>query len=351
MVRMGREEDSEISTWVDRIDAAVERGSSLTGQLLAFSRKQSLSVKMFAVGKVISDVGEMLQRTLGEDIDFVLDIESEDALINADSNALQNALLNLSLNARSAMPDGGKLSIRVRQRLFENDILLEDETLPGGEYLEISVADNGAGMDAQTVERAFDPFFTTKGVGEGTGLGLSMVYGFARQSGGFAEIESQLGDGTTVRLVLPSGTLAPGMHVYKADALTPEAEAANDKPDLGLVLVVEDDPEVRVTTQAILKRIGYSVVEAENATKALGIIGERNDIDIVFSDVVMPGGMSGFDLAKQLSESGMHQKILLTSGYPDQMIKSSDYEDSNVKIIQKPYSRAELAAALESVGS
>ncbi len=351
MVRMGREEDSEISTWVDRIDAAVERGSSLTGQLLAFSRKQSLSVKLFAVGKVIADIGEMLQRTLGEDIEIVMDIDSEDVLINADSNALQNALLNLCLNARAAMPEGGRLSIRVRQRLFENDIQLDDETLSRGDYLEISVADNGAGMDPQTVERAFDPFFTTKGVGEGTGLGLSMVYGFARQSGGFAEIESQLGEGTIVRLVLPSGTSAPSMHVYKADAQASVAEVVDDKPELGLVLVVEDDPEVRSTTQAILKRIGYSVVEAEDATKALGIIGERNDIDIVFSDVVMPGGMSGFDLAKQLSERGMHHKILLTSGYPDQVIKSGEYGDSNVKIIQKPYSRAELAAALESVGA
>ncbi len=351
MVRMGREDDDEIANWIDRIDSAVERGSSLTGQLLAFSRKQSLSVKLFAVDKVIADIGEMLQRTLGEDIEFGIDINAEDALVNADSNALQNALLNLCLNARAAMPDGGRLTIHVVPRHFDDDIELDDETLPGGEYLEISVTDDGAGMEPETVERAFDPFFTTKGVGEGTGLGLSMVYGFARQSGGFAEIESQVGEGTTVRLVLPSGTALPNMHVYKADGETAAGGTPDDAPDLGIVLVVEDDPEVRVTTQAILKRIGYAVVEAEDANKALGIIGERNDIDIVFSDVVMPGGMSGFDLAKELSERGMQHKILLTSGYPDQVIKSGELEDSNVKIIQKPYSRAELAAALQSVGT
>jgi PAS domain S-box-containing protein len=327
--------------WARQIESAVERGSSLTSQLLSFSRQQMLVPRVIELKNELSGTQSLLQRTLGEDIHIDVAFRGDMPLINIDRNALQNALLNLALNSRSAMPDGGELKIVVARETLHEGLEIDEEVVAPGDYVSIGMSDSGCGMSPTVMERAFDPFYTTKEVGEGSGLGLSMVYGFARQSGGFASIESVVDQGTTITLTLPVASGGLG----KIE--TPENSDAAPAPGRGTILVVEDDIAVRTTTSDMMRGLGYQVVEAEDGRSALDILRTNNDIDGVFSDVVMPGGMSGLELARQISEMDHGPAVQLTSGYPENYVEERDRDGEQFLILQKPYSMAQLRQSMQ----
>jgi two-component system CheB/CheR fusion protein len=342
---IARENPADFASWLNRIDETVDRGSSLTGQLLAFSRQQDLTPETINLRDAIFDVEEILRRSLGADIELSINCADDVASLRLDVHGLQNALLNMCVNARSAMPDGGSLRIDVQEIVLESEQFTGGELLAAGKYLEIRIADTGFGMTQEVLNLAFDPFFTTKQVGEGTGLGLSMVYGFARQSGGMTVIESEPDVGTTVIMTLPTSERPAAPKVA-------DQPATNISDSQGTILVVEDDPDVRTTTCSMLKMVGYDVLQSENGHNALEMLNKHNNIDLVFSDVVMPGGMSGFDLVNEITKMDNQPKILLTSGYPADADNLRTDKTCSVPILAKPFSmkrlREELSGILEA---
>lgn len=335
--------DDKTREWANQIESAIMRGSGLTSQLLSFSRQQMLVPRAIKLEEEIFETQNLLKRTLGEEIEITVDVGDNIPTINIDANALQNALLNLALNSRAAMPNGGSLNISIKRERLSANIEIDEESVPAGDYLRISMTDTGNGMTPEVVERAFDPFYTTKDVGEGSGLGLSMVYGFARQSGGFASISSVQNEGTTVTLILPAsegGAVKTEKH---------HTGQSFEQPLKGTILIVEDDDEVRVTASKMMRGLGYQVVEAGNGATALDIIFGDEQIDGVFSDVVMPGGMSGFDLARRIKEIDRGPAVLLTSGYPDKYVEEKSLAGEPVAILQKPYSLSQLRKSMQDL--
>jgi CheY-like chemotaxis protein len=285
---------------------------------------------------------QLLRRTLGEHIEceFLLDRDLWRASV--DPGQLASALLNLVLNARDAMPQGGKLTVEVRNiALDESDLDVNGEARPG-DYVEVAVADTGSGMIAEVASRAFEPFFTTKEVGKGTGLGLSMVYGFAKQSGGAMQIRSEPGRGTAVRLFFPRIDAPHTAAAAPADA--PAAYAGTET-----ILVVEDNDLVRAYVEKELKELGYRVIATRNGREALELLRQRSEIDLLFTDVVMPGGMFGPELAREASRLRPELKVLFTSGYTEHPVQPLDGLDSEAKILNKPYRRNDLALMLRLV--
>jgi signal transduction histidine kinase len=311
---------------------AVDRGASLIAQLLAFSRLQKLNPKPVQADALIRDFQRLIHRAVGEGCEVKLVADEQLWPCHVDPAQLQTALLNLTLNARDAMPNGGMLTIEVR------NITLDEDTIVGpasGSYIRLSVGDTGGGMARETMDRAFEPFFTTKEVGRGTGLGLSMVYGFVRQSGGHVTIDSALGVGTTVNLYLPSAT----------DALDLETDAIQIKDvpaGSGRILLVEDDEDVLSVTSELLTQLGYQVVSARNARDAILLLKGRDRFDLLFSDVVMPQGVTGVELAREAKRLCNGIKILLTSGYAEDVLRQHGAMEK-FAIIGKPFSRVELA--------
>jgi signal transduction histidine kinase len=317
---------------------AADRGASLTAQLLAFSRKQTLNPKPVHAGTLVREFEGLIRRAIGEGSEVRLISEEPAYLCHVDPAQLETALLNLVLNARDAMPDGGSLEIETR------NIILDDDAIAGvaaGSYVRLSVKDTGRGMTRETLDRVFEPFFTTKEVGKGTGLGLSMVYGFVRQSGGHVTIESEVGLGTTVSLYLPKSNKMP------------EAQAQPlQVPDLpagaGRILVVEDDDEVLDVTSTMLKQLGYQVLRARRGAEAVQMLKGEEEFDLLFSDIVMPQGISGIELAREARRLRNGIKIVLTSGNAADVLARHGAEDE-FPIIGKPFRRAELAQYLKSV--
>jgi CheY-like chemotaxis protein len=253
---------------------------------------------------------------------------------------VENAVLNLAINARDAMPAGGKLVIETRNvQLGERDIASEVGVEPG-DYVRLSVSDTGTGMRPEVLARVFEPFFTTKETGKGTGLGLSVIYGFVKQSGGHVTIYSEVGKGTTVNLYLPRVR----SDAEKEAGTGTAAAAAQETGET--VLLVEDNAEVRSVTARRLANLGYTVLQAERAAKAIEILGGNADDDLVFSDVVMPGGMSGFDLAQWVRRNRPAVPVLLTSGFAEDVARAGEATASTLEILRKPYTGAELARAL-----
>jgi signal transduction histidine kinase/CheY-like chemotaxis protein len=334
---------------VSRMDEALDagkRGAILIQQLLAFSRVQALSPESVEPRAFITDTVRLLSRTLGEEIDIIVTADDDLPLITIDKTNLTNAILNLAINAKGAMPQGGRLSIHASRRLIEQELPFEDDAaipLPAGNYLEIALTDTGCGMSAGTLQRATEPFFTTKPVGEGSGLGLGMVYGFVEQSGGRLYLESELGKGTTVRIVLPAASEAVAV------AAPEKAPAASPERATGCILLVEDDPGVRKIVTEMLEGSGYQVLIASNGPEALDILDEYPDVTILFSDVVMPQGMSGFDLADTAVARHKHLKVLLTSGYPDAELRRSGKAASGYRLIAKPYSMTDILDVLSEI--
>ncbi len=321
--------------------AAVERGSRLTAQLLAFARKQALEPRSTNLGRLVQDITELLRRTLGESIEIESIIAGGLWNTLVDPSQVENALLNLAINARDAMPDGGKLTIELANTFLDDAYAAEHNEVVPGQYVMLAVTDTGSGMAPDVVARAFDPFFTTKGEGRGTGLGLSQVYGFTKQSGGHIKIYSEVGQGTTVKLYLPR----------TRQEQEPAATAPKTQVEGGheTILVVEDDAGVRAATVDMLAELGYSVLRAENAEQALVILSSGAPVDALFTDVVMPGPLSTRELARRAQTLHPGIAVLYTSGYTQNAIVHNGKLDDGVMLISKPYRRDELARKLRAM--
>ena len=325
---------------IGRASRAVDRGAALTSKLLAFSRRQHLIPREIRVDRLLSDLHGMLTHTLGERITIDIEYPDHEAVVYADPGELEAALLNLALNARDAMPRGGVLSIGAWLRQVDADELVNAETSTPGAYVVFSVVDSGSGMSPEVLARAFEPFFTTKDSGKGSGLGLSRVYGFARQSGGQLRIGSQLGYGTHADLYLPA---------VQAAHAEPQHAPVSSEPSRGrgIVLVVEDEVEVRRIAVAFLESLGYDTLEAGDSASALTLLTQHPEIDVLFSDIVLGNEMTGFELALHARSQRPSLPLLFTSGYEQ---VSDDVDTGSLgafEILRKPYRRDQLAEAMQ----
>jgi PAS domain S-box-containing protein len=319
---------------VEAIRAAAARGEKLTRQLLAFSRRQQLTPVVVDLRHRLDAVREMLAPSLHGNIEFVADVEDQIWPVEVDLNEFELALVNISVNARDAMPDGGSITLSAR------NVVLKPGSAAGpleGEFVALAVIDTGCGIAAELLQRVFEPFFTTKPVGKGTGLGLSQVHGFAAQSGGAVTVSSEPGKGTVVTIYLPRSRKAP-LSTQEDDAGEPR------RSERGTVLVVEDSREVADVTTALVEQLGYRVLRAENAAEALHHLQQGIQVDLVFSDVVMPGGMDGLALAELCRERFPHVPVLLTTGFSG----SAQVVDSRFDILRKPFELAALEDAIAS---
>jgi PAS domain S-box-containing protein len=321
----------------EAIVASAERGAELTQRLLAFSRRQMLQPSAINCNVLIENMQALLRRMLREDIDLRVAIATSPVFALADPAQLENAVLNLSLNAQDAMPLGGQLTLTTEEVELDATALGPNIDVKPGRYVCVCVSDDGMGMSQETLERVFEPFFTTKEVGKGSGLGLSMVYGFARQSGGHVAIYSELGLGTSVRLYLP---VAQG---DKTRALAPREEPRNAARGNELILIVEDDPFVRSHVIASLESLGYRVMVASDGREALNLLHAGARPNLLFTDIVMPGGVSGMELAAQARASTPGLRVLFTSGYPQEALTRSGRLELGEAMLSKPYRLAELA--------
>ncbi len=329
----------------DHAMAGAQRAAHLTQHLLAFSRRQPLNPRPVAINKLVAGMSDLLRRTLGEHVDVATQLDPELWHVEIDANQLESALLNLAVNARDAMPQGGRLLIQTRNRAWDPAAESFDAERPRGDYVAISVIDNGLGMPSDVLARAFEPFFTTKGVGQGTGLGLSQVYGFVNQSGGKVQMSSQQGVGTSVHIYLPRLVADVTLEERDEPRPTPEEVA------FGTVLVVEDDPDVRGYTVDTIRELGYDVLEARDGPSALKLLQSRSNgtIDLLFSDVVLPGGMNGQQLAERAVELHPDLKVLFATGYARDAIVHDGRVDAGVQLITKPFTLNDLAARLRGV--
>lgn len=322
---------------------AAERGADLTGRLLAFARQQALEPRTVQIDSLLAAVDPLLRRSLEEDVDLQL-VRAGDlwpALI--DPGQLENAILNLCLNARDAMPDGGRITIETANvHLDQTYAEAEGDDLKPGQYVMVAVADDGCGMTPETSARVLEPFFTTKSAGGGSGLGLSMVYGFVKQSQGHLRIYSELGHGTTVKLYLPRANVVAGSEAV--DAISGEEVGGSE-----IIFVVEDDDSVRNHVETTLTRLGYRVIVASNGPSALARLSEMPSFDLLFTDVVMPGGMNGRQLAEAVRSQRPDVRILFTSGYTENAIVHHGRLDPGVHLLSKPYRRKALAAKIRQV--
>ncbi|MEN0105740.1 MAG: ATP-binding protein [Pseudomonas sp.] len=321
--------------------AAVEKGATLSAQLLAFARQQPLSPAVYSLASLFGGLGEVLQRALGEMIQIDLQLPADPWNVHLDRNQLENALLNLALNARDAMCGEGTI------RIHADNVLLDDAFCAGkeihaGEYVHLSMADTGAGMSAEVLGHAFEPFFTTKPDGHGTGLGLSMVFGFVKQSGGHIEMTSELGQGTSVHLYFPRSLQA------EASGTTHVASQEQGEGG-GLILVVEDNADVRSTVEELLQQLGYQVLLAANGDAAMEVLQRGEPIDLIFTDVVMPGTVKSADLAAWAKLQQPAIPVLFTSGHTRDIISRNHQLTPDIHLLSKPYGPQALTAMLQTV--
>lgn len=326
---------------IDMAFAAAERGASLTRQMLAFARRQPLEPRPLDVNRLLSDLSGFLQRSLGEHIKLETVTSAGLWTVFADPSQLENAILNLALNARDAMPEGGQLTIEAANAELDGAYAKAHGEVKAGPFVMIAVTDTGIGMPADVVARVFEPFFTTKGEGKGSGLGLSQVFGFVKQSEGHIKIYSEVGNGTTIKLYLPR-TTQPAVQV----ARPPEDVVGG----VETVLVVEDDSAVRHVALTLLRELGYNCLEAPNAHQALEILADpKTAVDVLFTDVILPGGMLGRELATRAQSLNPKLRVLFTSGYTRNAIVHNAHVDEDVVFLSKPYKKGELARKLRQV--
>ncbi len=318
------------------ITSAARKGAELTHQLLAFARQQPLAPQPVDINELLENMHALLARTLGEQIDLKFDFGRDLPPAEIDAGQLESAILNLCLNARDAMPGGGHITIESSRAYLDEDYADMHSEVTPGHYLLVAVSDTGAGIAEAHVEKVFDPFFTTKAAGRGTGLGLSMVFGFVKQSCGHIKIYSEVGEGTTMRMYLPQSEDSPAKTRQSTDVngLLTGAET---------ILMVEDDELVREYASAQLSMLGYQVMVAANGVEAMQIIREHEEIDLLFTDVVMPGGINGPELARQALELRPALKVLYTSGYTQNAIIHHGRLDPGVLLLSKPYQRSKLS--------
>ena len=337
LVRLDQHSTERISRAIESAYHGAQRAATLTQRLLAFARKQPLEAKIFNPNQTISGMVEFVRRTVGETIEVKIADEAKLWNVETDPTQFEAALLNLVVNARDAMKSGGTLTIETGNAFVDNQYAQQNGNVAAGPYVIISVKDTGTGMDAETAERAFEPFFSTKEVGQGTGLGLSQVYGFAKQSGGFATIHSQVGVGTSVNIFLPrsEGQLAAGVECAEEPHL--------EHGDGETVLVTEDDDAIRNYVVEMLDGLNYRVVEARNAAEAIEVFKRMgHTIDLLLTDVVMPGA-NGRVLSQELVRLKPELKVLFMTGYSRDAIVHDGRLDSGVDLIQKPITQRSLA--------
>jgi PAS domain S-box-containing protein len=320
-----------------------QRAAALIGRLLAFSRQQPLTPTALDVNKLIPGVAELLRQTLGESISLEAVLSGGLWPTFIDANQLESALINLAVNARDAMPSGGQLTIETANAYLDDAYVAAlTEPVTPGQYVQVAVTDSGVGMDAATAEKAFEPFFTTKPTGKGTGLGLSQVYGFVRQSSGHIKIYSEVGVGTTVKLYLPRYVGSEQQLPVRPGSDAPLAIGAE------CILIVEDDDALRAYATEILRELGYQVMEANGSATALEILEQHPGIDLLFTDIIMPGGVNGRQLADQAVSRQPGLKVLFTTGYSRNAIVHNGRLDPGVSLIGKPYSFEQLAAKVRA---
>ena len=321
-----------------------QRAASLTTRLLAFSRQQPLNPQALDANKLVVDVCDLLRRAIGETITVETALGTDVWRMYADANQLENALLNIGFNARDAMPNGGKLIIETANASLDKAYISSlSEDIAPGEFVMIAITDTGTGMDMTTRQRAFDPFFTTKEVGKGTGLGLSQVYGFARQSAGHVKIYSEIGEGTTVKIYLPRSASD------RKNQIIGEANKLSRWTGAETILVVEDDDELRKYASGVLEELGYRVMSAGTGAAALETLNGSHQIDLLLTDVVMPGGMNGRQLADNAVGRRQSLRVLYMTGYTRNAIIHQGRLDLGINMISKPFSFEELAAKVRQV--
>jgi two-component system CheB/CheR fusion protein len=338
-----RTEDEKLHELINEALEASNLGAALTSQLLSFSKSQSLASEHVALNELVETMLPILERTLDGKITIKTQLADDLEATLADPGQIESAILNLAINSRDAMPDGGTLTIETRNVVFDANFVATQVDVTLGDYVCLSVTDTGSGMTAATQSHVFEPFFTTKGPGGGSGLGLSMVYGFTKQSGGHVEIYSELGQGTTVNLFLPIAVAAVGK-----DKATPSKIVSQTRNET--ILVVEDDPRVLRLTAARLEELNYKVVAASNGPDAMDILKRNKSIDLVLSDVVMPGGMTGFDVVAKALDLRPDLKILLATGYAKGVeTRDAAAAKAEYRILRKPYGLQELARTLREL--
>jgi len=335
--------EREVGVFIDAAHRSAGRAANLTARLLAFARRQALDPKPLDPNKLVAGVVDLLQRSLGERIAVETVLAAGAWWISADQNQLESAVLNLILNARDAMPQGGKLTIETGNVHLDDAYARASEQLAPGQYALIAVSDNGIGMAPEVIAKAFDPFFTTKQPGHGTGLGLSQVYGFVKQSGGHVKIYSELGQGSTVKLYLPR------LQSFTGPELIAEPRPASAGAIKESILVVEDDPDVRAFAHQALSELGYRVLIAPDAASALRVLEGTARIDLLFTDVGLPNGVNGRQLADEARRRWPALKVVFTTGYARNAIIHHGRLDAGVELVAKPFTRADLARRIRAV--
>ncbi len=330
----------------EAIDAA-RKGSDLTRQMLAFARKQVLEPREVNINDLVKDIAPLISRSIGEAIQLKADAMAGEPKALIDPSQLESSILNLAINARDAMPKGGLLTIETQPVFLDKAYAAKYPEVTPGHYVMVAVSDTGSGMSPELLEKVFQPFFTTKAQGKGSGLGLSMVYGFIKQSGGHINVYSELGHGTSIKMYLPrkfaAGEAVPEIAGKPAEAIVEVEAAPAPVPRNPKILVVEDQEAVRAVACGFLEDFGYDIVEAEDGLQALAKLQENPDVDLMFSDVVMPGGLNGFDLAQAARGIRPDLKIVHTSGYPKgAMVHQEEPRFREGFIIMKPYRREDL---------
>ncbi|HWA20684.1 MAG TPA: PAS domain S-box protein [Devosia sp.] len=340
LLREDLEKGSATDGMAEEALSAALRGAELTRRLLAFARKQPLQPKLLDLNDTVSGITKLLARTLGTQIEIELDLNDGVWPANVDPVQLEACLVNLATNARDAMPHGGQLHVKTRNSSLDEDYVSLYPGLEPGEYSMVEVSDTGTGMPKDVVDRIFEPFFTTKREGRGTGLGLSMVFGFMKQSGGHINVYSEPDVGTTFRLYFPRAGGAATAEQASAPAATPGGKE--------VILAVEDNPGLRALVIKQLTQLGYRCFEAEDGPSALRVL-EKERIDLLFTDVVMPGGMSGYELGREALKRWPDLKVLLTSGFPEEKLNGNGSPPWNMRLLIKPYRKEDLARVLRQV--
>jgi signal transduction histidine kinase/ActR/RegA family two-component response regulator len=333
--------DPDASQRLDMMGVAAERASRLIKQLLAFARRQPLQPETVNLSHVIHEALPLVRRAVGESVMVECVIGGGLWNTTIDASEFQSAVLNLAINGRDAMPDGGKLTIEVGNAALDDTYAAQHAEVEPGQYVLFAITDTGTGMDAATVAQVLDPFFTTKPPGEGTGLGLPQVYGFVKQSGGHLKIYSEVGEGTTVKLYLPRS--------LAQETIQPRPMPAIAVTGTETVLLVDDDEIVRTTVAMMMEDLGYTIIEAGSGAEALSILERGDKVDLLFTDVVMPGAVNGRQLADRARDLDSNLRVLFTSGYTENAIVHNGQLDAGTELLSKPYNRDQLAAKLRRV--
>jgi signal transduction histidine kinase/CheY-like chemotaxis protein len=330
----------------DQIKAAIrsaERAAVLTQQLLAFARRQPLAPETVDLNRLVQGMSELLRRTLGEIIEIETVLAGGLWPVSVDVSQLESAIINLAVNARDAMLNGGKLTIETANTFLDESYANAHDEVRAGQYVQLAISDSGVGMSKEVLEQAFDPFFTTKEIGQGTGLGLSQVYGFIKQSGGHVKIYSEPGDGTTGKMYLPRLVADTDGTVARRD----EAAAAGNESEV--ILVVEDEEDVRAATVMMLRDLGYCVIEAADGPAALRLLADHDDVRLLFTDIGLPGGLTGRQLADQVAALRPGLRVLYTTGYARNAVVHHRVFDPGVELLVKPFTYAALASRMRAL--